>query len=401
MTKWSSVSVLSLIMALASTHAADISIVKSGAPKTPIDISGIIASGGQNAATFKLALENDLVKSGWFVIASPGRGAVVVSGPCQDSGRSISFSCAVKNTSGGVFLSKAYDDNVNRARSLAHVVSDDIVMAVKKVKGIASMRIALIGKRSGSKDLYMCDYDGGNLRSLTSFRTICMAPYWAPDGSAVTYTSFKSGFPEVYKIDVSARTHQKMSHYPGLSTGGAISPDGSSMALILSKDGNPELYVLNMRSSRLTRLTVTRSVVESSPVWSPDGKEIAFVSNKARTPQIYTMSRGGGMEKRMSFVGSENVAPDWGPDGRLTWCSRRGGNYQIVVRQTGGDEVQISKESADFEDPSWAPDGRHVVCSKRSGYQGGAGIYMLDTLGDPPVCLTNIAGDWLSPACSP
>ena len=58
-------------------------------------------------------------------------------------------------------------------------------------------------------------------------------------------------------------------------------------------------------------------------------------------------------------------------------------------------EEQLTYDWVDHEDPSWAPDGRHIVCSQTSNFH--SDLYILDTLGDPPLRLTTIQGEWYSP----
>ena len=56
------------------------------------------------------------------------------------------------------------------------MLADEIVQAVKGVKGIASTRIAMIGSHGARKDLYLCDADGGNLVKITNQGAVCLSP---------------------------------------------------------------------------------------------------------------------------------------------------------------------------------------------------------------------------------
>jgi Tol biopolymer transport system component len=62
-------------------------------------------------------------------------------------------------------------------------------------------------------------------------------------------------------------------------------------------------------------------------------------------------------------------------------------------------DKQITSEYVDHEQPSWAPDGRHIACARTEGYI--SGVYVLDTMGDAQVRLTQFKGDWYAPAWSP
>jgi TolB protein len=379
-----------------SAFASDIDILGS-VGKSKIDLSGISAA-GEGGSEFRKALENDLKRSGWFLIAAPGQGQFSVKGTAADAGGSVSAAISVQNREGRVLLGERYSGA--EARRTAHKAADDILKALKGINGIASTRIVMIGSRGGKKDLYVCDADGGNFTRLTEDNAVCLAPSWHPGGQAVVYTSYFQGNPHVYSVDLARKTRRKVSGFPGLNAGASYSLDGSRIALALSKDGNPEIYTIGPDGGGLRRLTVTRTASEASPVWAPDGRSIAYVSDRSGAPQVYVRGVAGGEDKRISNIGRENVSPDWSQDGKLVWSSKRGARYDLVVFDPKqGREIQLTSDGYDYEDPSWAPDGRHIVCSRTGGYH--SEVYLLDTLGDPPIRLTTINGEWYSPAWSP
>lgn len=383
-----------------SVLGVDVEVVKSGAVKSAVDLSGFTYSEGNASVLFRKTLEDDLKRSGWFTIAERKGGTIAVLGSCVESRGSLRVECIVNTATGRRCLGKTFSEKSKMARKLAHTVADEIVFAVKRRRGIASTRIVMIRSRDGRKDICLCDADGGNFIQVTKDGAICLAPAWSPDARALVYTSFHGGFPDVYMIDLATNARKRIAGYPGLNAGADISPDGRNMVLTLSKDGNPDLYVMNLRTRRLTRLTRTRYAAEASPSWSPDGKQIVFVSDKSGSPQLYVTGRGGGKQQRITFRGSENVAPDWGPDGRIVCSSRRQGRYHIcVIDPVTRRERQLTTEHADHEDPSWAPDGRHIVYSRTAGYH--SDLHVLDTMGDPTVRLTTLHGEWYSPAWSP
>ena len=155
----------------------------------------------------------------------------------------------------------------------------------------------------------------------------------------------------------------------------------------------------NLRNVQLTRLTSSPRAAEASPSWSPDGNQIVYVSDQSGTPQLYIVSRDGGRPARLTSRGSENVAPDWGANGWIAYTTRVGGRYQVcVVDPHSGVAKQITSDDANYEDPCWAPDGRHLACGRSRQYR--SAIYLLDTLGDPPIALFDTQGDWYSPAWS-
>jgi TolB protein len=378
----------------------EVVVTKSGGTKTSLDLSGYGAS-GPAGFIFQKTLSADLARSGWFSLTRPA--SFVVTGSCHDNNGSLSADCRVMDVlKSTVALSKTYTDTPANARRLAHRVADDIIMATKGFRGICSGQIVMVGNGTGNKELYLCDADGGNLRQLTRDRSISLSPHWSPDGSRIVYTSFlKGGYADIYMINTQNGSRSVVARYPGINMAGGISPSGGEMLMVLSRDGNPEVYSKSFAGGQLTRLTRTKRAGEASPTWSPDGSQIAYVSDLAGagSPQLYVMDRSGS-SRRLTSRGKENVDPDWGVNNLIAYSSRRGGLYGIYILNPGSmDERLISPADGNYKDPAWAPDGRHLVCCKQEG--AASRIYLLDTMGDPPVCLTPNGGSWFSPAwCS-
>ena len=384
----------SLLVAV-SAGAQRAVVTKSGEGKIAINLSGYRTGSDTASKTFLSVLKTDLNRSGYFTVSSSGAG-INVAGSATAGSQVKADVHVYQSASRKKLLGKTYTAAANSARGLAHKVADEIVFAVTGKKGMASGKIAMVGNRTGRKELYVCDMDGKNMRQITKDRSIVVGPGWSPDGKNLVYTSYKRGYPNVYMTG----RGKALSSYGGLNASGAISPDGRSMAVILSKSGNSELWVKSLRTGRAMRLTNTRRGNEASPCWSPDGKHIAYVSDSSGRPQVYIISKDGGKPQRLTSSGTENVAPDWGKNGYITFCTRVGGRYRVAIVNPKARSMRVLETDwADYEDPCWAPDGRHIVCSRTSNYR--SSIYLLDTLKDSPVALVSGSGDWYSPACSP
>jgi len=374
--------------------AQRVEVRKSGEGRLAISLDRLVSDGSPEGQLFVKVLRADLLRSGYFEERASGA-SVVLAGRVLRGQELRAEVQAVQVADRKRLMGRAFSGPVNATRALAHRVADAVVLGVTGQSGMASARLALVGNRSGHKELYVCDVDGANVRQVTKDRSIVVAPAWMPDGQQVLYTSYKGGYPNVYQTG----RRGALARFGGLNASAAVSPDGRSMALILSKDGNPELYVQSLGDGGLQRISSTRRANEASPCWSPDGSQLAYVSDSAGRPHIYVVNLKGGTPRRISRAGSENVAPDWGRNGQLVYCSRQGGRYRIVVAnpQSGVSRV-LPLDGADYEDPSWAPDGRHVVVSRSVNYR--SAIYLLDTQEARSIVLLKGSGDWFSPACT-
>lgn len=392
---------LAATVALGWQVSAQVTVIKPGDGKSALDWTGFTAGQDEASVEFVRTLRNNLTLSGWFTHAARGQGHFLVTGSVQRQGETLRVQCQVLGAGDRqALVNRSYTEPVARTRRVAHRVADDIVEALTGRPGMAQSRIAFVGHVGTAKELYLADADGRGVQQLTRDNSISVAPAWGPDGRSLYYTSYVQRFPDILKVELDTGRRARVSAEPGLNTGAAISPDGRTMALVLSRDGNPELYVKDMASGRLTRLTRTPTSVEASPCWSPDGRSIVYVSDSSGRPQLYLVARDGGEPRRLRLRGSENVSPDWGRNGWIAYASRIGRNYHVHIVHPETMEIrQISSGAGDYEDPSWAPNGRHLVCSFKSG--PASGVYLLDTMGDPPVALIHGRGSWYSPAISP
>ena len=372
------------VIASAVVAAPTIHVSKEGANRVVVSIE---TAGGPSAAAYKSSLQRNLDRTGYFQVGPNGQirvtgvpgGTVTAVG----GGKQVSLSAAVT------------DDK--SARMAARQMSDAIVKAYTGAPGFAMERIAFVNRKGpDNAELYMCYPDGYDIRQITSDGRAAVGPRWAPNKNDIYYTGFLQRTPLVYRLDVSTGRRSLLAQFKGLATGAAVSPDGKSCAIVLSYQGNPELYVLDFATKRVTRMTRTPTASEASPCWSPDGRQIAYVSDETRHPQVYIVDVATKKSRRITTHGSENTNPDWGADGALTWCTKRGGeNYVAVMDPAQGEgSTRLVTKGGTWEHPSWAADGRHVIASCDRA------LYIVDTApdGDRPVRLFPNAGNWMNPA---
>jgi TolB protein len=374
-----------------------ISVIKeAGSGKEPVSMADLRAS-GETASLFRQVLKQDLERSGWFETREDRSGLFQIVGTASSSGTALNTNIRV-SWSDGAFVWAESSQNARDARWQAHRLSDEIVKQVKRAQGMAATRIAFVGKEHGrGGGIFLCDSDGANAVQLTKEKISPLSPYFDPMGQFIFYTSFDRGYPCVFRVPAAGGQRAAYASFVGLNTGGAVSPDGRYIAIILSHVGNPELYVLSLSDRKAHRQTQTKNGSEASPCWSPDGHRIAYVSDQGGTPQVYIVDSDTHQSRRVSFRGSQNVAPSWGPDGRIAWCTRQSG-YQIAVYDPRTGQEEVISSGSDHEDPSWAPDGRHIICSRKDG--SSSSLCILDTKDKTEVRLSLPSGNWRAPEWS-
>ena len=352
-------------------------------------------------------LANDLDASAVFTVSRGWTGVppidvqAVIGGEWNVSGGQIKLTGQIWDfPARHPILSREYRGPASDWRALVHRFADDVVLQFTGEPGVAGTRIAFVARQGTTKELYVMDADGARLEALTSDHSIALSPSWAPDGSLLLFTSYRSGHgPRIFVTPATHGPVYLVSGRPGNNTSASYSPDGREIACTLSQDGNSEIYVADARGSSLRRLT-NNPGIDTSPVWSPTGREIAFTSDRSGSPQVYVMDRDGGNVRRLSYEVSYTDSPAWSPKGdQLAFVARTSDGFEIDVCKADGSQLRRVVSGGSNENPHWSPDGRHLIFA--SNRDGVFGVYVTDLDDRPPRRIPTGDLTASSPAWSP
>jgi TolB protein len=284
-----------------------------------------------------------------------------------------------------------------QVRKFAHQFADEIINKLSGgLPSIASTQIAFISARTGSKELWVMDYDGANQRALTHLKSISLTPRWAPDASRVAFTCFAPAngiiSAQICMYSLDSNKLVSFARYKGTNTSPTWSPDGSQVMFSSSMQSNPELYVSDASGNRPKRITFSNSnVANTSPAWNPrTGQTVSYVSDRSGVPMLYMMNADGTNSQKLDLPDMGYVIdPSWSPNGQLLAFSwrRPSGNYDIYVMDVISKRIlELTRDAGRNERPSWAPDGRHIVFESTRG--GSRQIWTMLADGSQPHQLT-------------
>ncbi len=269
-------------------------------------------------------------------------------------------------------VSKAYSGASLRRQT--HAFVDDFVQAIGR-KGIAQTKIAFKGENGHGSEIFLSDFDGFNVQSVTKDGSIVSAPCWVPGRLALYYGSYKLNNADIFYQNLSTGARRAYARYGGSNISPAVSPDGNKVAMILSKDGWTDLYVADADGGNLKRLTRSPQD-ESSPCWSPDGKWICFAAKQKERRSLCKIAASGGSPQVIATGVPSPTEPDWSPDGKWIAFTAQYRDFAIcVVPASGGTATTL----VEGEDPSWAPNSRTLAYGRREG----GGRYVLSLLDVP------------------
>ncbi len=295
-------------------------------------------------------------------------------------------------------LRKTYTGREEQIRSVGLAFCADLVQLLTGKKSVFGTKIAFVSTRTGTKEIYQCDFDGQNVAQLTSSRSISLTPVFSPDGRYLSWTDFTSGRPNLYIRDLT--TSQTV---PAGKNGVSIDPawrNSTEVATTLSFEGDQEIYLVRTDGSIAQRVTRSRGI-DLSPTFSPDGGKMAFVSSRNGLPQIFVQDLGTGAVKRLTFSGRYNTQPSWSPAGDkiayTTW--ENGGEINIfTINADGTGLVKLTSRCRENESPSWSPDGDMIVFT--SNRDGKKKLYVMNASGENQRPLVKMDGEQMQPSWS-
>jgi TolB protein len=272
-------------------------------------------------------------------------------------------------------IGKRYLGSVDEkgARKIAHEFAADILQQFGG-KSLAGTKIFFISNRTGSKEVWSMDPDGGNQQQITKFRSITIMPAVSPDGSRIAFTSYYRGNPAIFVFSVDPiRQLPFYNQVASMNATPDFTPDGKQIVFSSTASGWAQIYVANLDGSGLRRISSTRAIEVEPKVNPKTGNEMVFVSGRSGPQQIYRMNMDGANVERVSPGEGEASNPSWHPDGQaIAFSWTRGfatGNFNVFVMDVASrNYTQLTHSQGRNENPGWAPDGRHLVfMSTRSG----------------------------------
>jgi TolB protein len=307
---------------------------------------------------------------------------------------------------------KQYSCSVRSLRMCAHTIADELHKERFGLDGVARTKFAFISDRAGErmkgtiearavKEVYTSDYDGEGASRVTNRGTLNVAPSWSPDGRAIVYQAYPTGFADIYiqkLFEVQVQPAR-----PGRGTDRAQnllpswSPDGNRIAFQSNRDGQYEIYTVKPDGSDLRRLTNDRSM-DGAPTWNPTGTQIAFTSDRGGSNQIYIMSADGGPATKLTDEPKKADRPTWALN-YIAYSAETSDGVQLKTINVGTRQVvQLTDGPGNNESPTVAPNGRHIAfVTKRGGKEQ---IAIMDADGKNVRVITS-AGSNRYPAWSP
>lgn len=240
--------------------------------------------------------------------------------------------------------------------------------------------------------------------ALTKEGYYAQFPRFAPDGSALAYSSYTGREEAATRLLRPGGGREKL--FPRTSLGPASwLPDGALLYAQLDLRDPYRVYSDLYRAERDGRRTrLTRSARVSEPHPSPDGRSAVAVQDAGGTNVLVRVDLATGAVRRLTQPSPDEQwsLPRWSPAGDRIAAARwrAGGYFDVVVLDAEGRVLrEVTHDRAVDNDPAWSPDGRYLLFS--SDRTGVADLYAYDLRADRLYQVTGVTTGAFQPDVSP
>ena len=168
-------------------------------------------------------------------------------------------------------------------------------------------KIAFVSSRSGSSEIWICNSDGSQPSSLTSFGgATTNRPRWSPDGRRIVFYADARGSRDIYIIDAEGGGLRQLTDHPSIDTNPDWSADGKWIYFQSNRSGSKRLWKVSVAGGDAFSVG---DIGESSPVESPDGKFLYYDKGYPDTYGIWRVPTSGGSETQ--FVDQVHPTGGW------------------------------------------------------------------------------------------
>lgn len=197
-------------------------------------------------------------------------------------------------------------------------------------------------------DIFVADFNGENLRRLTTAVGYDAEGSYSPDGNKIVFCSMRSAYPaeklskkdrerlkmnpsyfgEIYIMNADGSNQTRLTDWPGYDGGPFFTPDGQRIVWRHFDESGAlaDVYTMRLDGSDVQQITDFKAM-SWAPYFHPSGEYVIFASNKLGFSnfELYMTDAAGKHEPvRVTYTEGFDGLPVFSPDGKkLCWTSTR------------------------------------------------------------------------------
>jgi len=298
--------------------------------------------------------------------------ALTVGALSEEAGKGLVLSLKTIDVSRGKEILAKQFTQISDYKATIRQYADYLLEAYTGKSGIFNSRIVFVGRKAkgAAKQIYVSDFDGGNVTAITEGNYPHLSPSWSPDGRYIAFTSYEHKNPELFIFDTQTRIKKRLTNFAGLDSGANFSSDGKWIAYTSSRGDDTDIFMTNPQGVG-KRLLIEGSGLDVDPKFSPDGKQIAFVSGRFGNPHIFVAAMDKGdspkvtSDKRLTYAGWYNATPNWSPDSdKIVFAGydKDINRWDTFMMNPDGSQLErLTLKAGDNESPSFSPNGQLIA----------------------------------------
>jgi tricorn protease len=223
-------------------------------------------------------------------------------------------------------------------------------------------RIAFVSRGQ----IWICDADGRNSRSLTQGAGDRRDPSWSADETQVVFVSGSPGMAgHVWAVDLEGSDPKRLTREEKAYRHPHLSPDGTKLVFALPSGESGGVSVLDLKTGKSTAVAGQDDGEHEWTRFSPDGSVVASLCTKSGKSAIQTVRLSDGATVSSPF-GDPKSGLSWSADGKVLATSYGSGDgpWKLRTWAPGGAEQALGSIG---RNPSWSPDGTMVVVEVERG----------------------------------
>lgn len=218
-------------------------------------------------------------------------------------------------------------------------------------------------KRDGNAEIYSIKTDGTDLNRLTNHFSPDVLPEISPDGNTIVFMSERDSLSRnVYVMDRDGSNVRPLTRNKFYEESPNWSITGQEIIFTrqlrdsndTSHAANGEIHIMNSDGANVRRLT-NKAGYDSGAQFSPDGKRIAFYGSNHDNWDLFIMNSDGTNLYNLTNDTIECYSPDWSSDGQwLVYTAGSKGNYNIwKINIKTKERIQLTNTKGRNESPVW------------------------------------------------